>query len=582
MSQLTQSLVGGGGGGAVDTLTGNVGGAVGPDGAGDIGFTGAADIITITGNPGANTLIASLAPNTDTTAIHGWNGSLLETADVTVTAAGGVITLSIQKFGGGNLTAVFSDGFDTWVTAPDTVTLNAGSDTSPTLNYVYYLQSSKTLTNSTIGWPPTEFVAVAEVLCQSAASLQTDGAYKVHSWTDHVTNPVDQGHLSMINRWIRQQNATWVSGVTQTLTITPNGGAPDNVIFTSSSGLVYQLHEHTFPAFGGTPDVYTVNDSVTAYNIVTDLNVLLTDSTGASMSGKYFSLVIWGVQSEATGDCKLMVNLPGGSYTTQAGLEADASKFADFNIPVDFKGTGFLIGQINLKHSVAASGTWTSISNIDLRGLFPSLVAGGGTVCSTEFADNDFIIFDDGDSTKELAFEVSAITTATTRTITMDDRNIDMDAVPDTFNADAGTATPAAGVLTFVGGTNVTISGAGSSITVNSSAGGGTLPWTEVSGTSQSMAVNNGYILNNVALVTATLPATAAVGDVVIVVGKGAGGFTIAQNAGQTIHFISSDTTTGAGGSLSSTVRYDCVEVVCTTADTDFVVRGSVGNLTVV
>lgn len=561
--------------------------AAATDGQLPIGSTGADPVLAnitsatdLTVTNGAGTINVDLTANTNLAAIHGWNGSLLETADVTVTAAGGVITLSIEKIGGGNLTAVFSDGFDTWVTAPDTITLTGGSDTSPILNFVYYLKFTKTLTFSTVGWPIEEFVAVAEVLCQSAASLQTDGAYKVHVWTDHVTNHNDQGHVSMINRWIRQQNATWKSGVAQTLTITPNGGAPDNVTFSSSSGIVYQLHEHIFPDFGGTQDQYTVNDSVTPYNIVTDLNALLTDSLGASMSGRYFSLVIWGVSSEDEGDCKLMVNLPGGSYITQAGLDADAEKFADFNIPADFKGTGFLIYQMNLRHQVAASGTWTSISNLDLRGLFPSVVAGGGTVCSTEFADNDFRIFDEGDSTKEIAFEASAITTATTRTITMDDRDIDMDAVPDSFPTDSGTGTPSAGILTITGGSGISTSASGATVTVSASGSG--ISWSEVTGTTVGLAVDNGYILNNAGLVTATLPATAAIGDVIIIVGKGAGMWLIAQNAGQTMHFVSSDTTTGAGGSLAATVRYDCIEIVCTTADTDFVVRSSTGNITVV
>lgn len=111
--------------------------------------------------------------------------------------------------------------------------------------------------------------------------------------------------------------------------------------------------------------------------------------------------------------------------------------------------------------------------------------------------------------------------------------------------------------------------------------GGGGITFNEVTGTSQAMAVNNGYIANNASLVTLTLPSTASVGDIVEVIGYGAGGWSVAQNAGQTIHFISSDTTTGAGGSLASTVRYDCVTLICTVTNTDWVVSNSVGNLTV-
>ena len=106
--------------------------------------------------------------------------------------------------------------------------------------------------------------------------------------------------------------------------------------------------------------------------------------------------------------------------------------------------------------------------------------------------------------------------------------------------------------------------------------------WTDVTSTSQAIAVNNGYTANNVGLVTLTLPATAAYGSVMAVVGKGAGGWKIAQNSGQTIHFGASNTTSGAGGSLASTKQYDTVFVLCTVANTDFTVYSSIGNLTVV
>jgi len=652
---------------------------------------------------GAGTIDLTLTENTHDTAIHGWDGSIIETIDVDVTSNGTVITLSVEQSGGGDLTVVFSTDFYDWDTTPaDTVTLTAGSDTSPQINYVYFLESSKTLTASTASFPAgVEYAPIATVLCQSAASLQTDGAYKVHVWTDHISSSTNNGHIGHLNAWIRNQNATWISGVGQTLTITPNGGAPDNVIFTTAAGVALQLHDHTFPAFSGTPDLYTVNDSATPYNKITDLNALLTDSTGASMSAKYFSLVIWGVVSEDTGDCKLMVNLPGGSYNTQSGVELDASRYADYSIPSDFKGTGFLISELKLRHQTAASGTWTSIDEVDLRGLFPSLAAGGGTSFPTEFADNTFRIFDEGDDTKELAFQVSGITTSTTRTITMDDRDIDMDAVPDTFATDGASATPAAGSVTIAGGTNIATSGAGSTVTVafdgtlpvasggtgattltdhgaligsgtgaitaasvgtngqvflgatgadpafatltsnnstisftaganslaidtagtvcvavdgdsgtavpsagsliiaggtnvttsatgqtvtiNASASGGGISWNEVTGTSQSMSVDNGYITNNAGLVTATLPSTASVGEIVRVIGLGAGGWKIAQNASQYIRWDeSSVTTTGTSGYLESTDDHDAVELICTVTNNGWSVLSSKGNITIV
>ena len=111
--------------------------------------------------------------------------------------------------------------------------------------------------------------------------------------------------------------------------------------------------------------------------------------------------------------------------------------------------------------------------------------------------------------------------------------------------------------------------------------GSGGMAWNEVTGTSATMAVNSGYIANNAGLVTLTLPATAPVGTVVAVTGHGAGGWKIAQNASGVIHFASQNTTSGTGGYLASTATYDSAELVCIVANNEWVVRSSVGNITV-
>lgn len=135
-------------------------------------------------------------------------------------------------------------------------------------------------------------------------------------------------------------------------------------------------------------------------------------------------------------------------------------------------------------------------------------------------------------------------------------------------------------LATLTAGTGISIVNAAGSITISGTGAG--LTWTDVTGTSQAIAVNNGYTANNVGLVTLTLPASAVYGSVIAVVGKGAGGWKIAQNSGQTIHIGASNTTSGASGSLASTKQYDAVFILCTVANTDFTVYSSIGNLTVV
>ena len=123
---------------------------------------------------------------------------------------------------------------------------------------------------------------------------------------------------------------------------------------------------------------------------------------------------------------------------------------------------------------------------------------------------------------------------------------------------------------------------AGSSGSSGTSGVGGILPWTVVAGTSQTAAINNGYITNNAGLVTVTLPSTAAVGSVVEVAGLGAGGWKVAQNAGQTIHFGNANTTAGTGGSLASTLTYDAIRLLNIVANTDWSVLSVMGNITFV
>lgn len=104
----------------------------------------------------------------------------------------------------------------------------------------------------------------------------------------------------------------------------------------------------------------------------------------------------------------------------------------------------------------------------------------------------------------------------------------------------------------------------------------------EVTDTTQSMSVNTEYIANNANLVTFTLPANALQGDVFRIIGKGAGGWKVEQNAGQTIYFGNQTTTTGTGGSLASTHQRDVVEIKCITENTGFQVLNSQGNITIV
>jgi len=135
---------------------------------------------------------------------------------------------------------------------------------------------------------------------------------------------------------------------------------------------------------------------------------------------------------------------------------------------------------------------------------------------------------------------------------------------------------PAAATLTQ--GTGVTITNASNSITI--SATGGSFAWVDATSATQAMAIQTGYVSDRSGGVVYTLPATAALGDQIRLVGK-LGSWSIAQNAGQQIVVSSASSTVGVGGSVASTNLGDCIWLVCITANTTFRAESFVGNLTV-
>lgn len=152
------------------------------------------------------------------------------------------------------------------------------------------------------------------------------------------------------------------------------------------------------------------------------------------------------------------------------------------------------------------------------------------------------------------------------------------------------------GIATYDGagtwaGRTITAGNAGVSITNGNgvsgnptiSVTGSGFPWTDVTGATQTLAINNGYVTDRGAGVAYTLPATATEGDMIWIAGK-LGAWSIAQNANQQILIGSASSTVGVGGSVASTNLGDCLLLLCTTTGASTIWRAVnlVGNLTIV
>lgn len=152
--------------------------------------------------------------------------------------------------------------------------------------------------------------------------------------------------------------------------------------------------------------------------------------------------------------------------------------------------------------------------------------------------------------------------------------------VPTSFVTNSGVATPSGNIIQILGGAGTTTSGLGNIITVTVTAAAFT--WNVVTSALNPITLvpENGYITKGAGSVQFILPAAASVGDTYRIVGYG-NLWTIAQNANQQMFLGIASTTVGAGGSFSALTIKDCVEIVCVTANLEFVVTDSEGNILV-
>lgn len=315
------------------------------------------------------------------------NSASVTSVDFTVTESGGTVYANVEQDGGGDVDFYFGGSLYTLDCTPIAqVALTPGTDVAPNLNYVYVTESGGVLTlqaNDT-GWPATSYAPIGTVLVQSASSLATDGAYKVHAWTDHLSKVTQNGHLEHINAKLRSLAATWIEGVAPGDLSAP---ASNEAYLSCASGTIFQLHEHNFPAKNmetGDP-VFIPNDYNTAYNRITNLDSITTLADGSPLAtNSYINVVLWGVVNEDDADCKLMLNLPTGDYTNAANATSDVDSTAVYSIPNEFTGTGFLIARYTLRYQ--ASG-WSQTAKADLRGLQPSTSPGSSGSLSGHIAD---------------------------------------------------------------------------------------------------------------------------------------------------------------------------------------------------
>ncbi len=307
----------------------------------------------------------------------GWAGTCRPNPIITVTSNGTTWSLTLTGMGTVDLECNFAGVEHTFDTTPAaSISLTAGTDTVPQANFIYLTESGGvvSINNSTVGYPATGHIRIADCILQSAASGQALGAYLAHQHSEHISS-TDSGAIVHHSEKLRELGATWFSGVAAANMVV---SAPDAYL-SVASGVIHQLHAHDFPAIDmQTPaTVYVVNDPTTPFKPITTLDAITQDAAGGAINNKHFSLVLW-VSQNANDAGQMFINLSNGTYVTAAKSALDANKHAEYSIPAAFKGTGVLIAEYFVEGK--DSGTWVQNSKTDLRGLTPVASPGGAGI----------------------------------------------------------------------------------------------------------------------------------------------------------------------------------------------------------
>jgi hypothetical protein len=132
-------------------------------------------------------------------------------------------------------------------------------------------------------------------------------------------------------------------------------------------------------------------------------------------------------------------------------------------------------------------------------------------------------------------------------------------------------------------GAGISITPGAGTISIAATGAPGGVTWTAVT-VNAGLTVNTGTIANKAGLLTMTLPATAAIGDILEFTNiNTAVGLRVAQNANQAITLAGTTSTVGVGGYVETTQLGDSLKMICTVAgaSTRWQALSIIGNFTV-
>jgi hypothetical protein len=547
----------------IQFITGNGGGAVGPDGTGNINLVGT-DPITVTGTPLTNTLTITVA--TATTAQIGVTTLATDAetiagvvTDNAVVPSGLAAKLGVQTLFGvpyGNTTA----GAIQWTVPGNNGQLLIGSTaaapafgtlTSPG-GTIVFAPGPNTLELKTGGTVATSFTTDdANVIVPLAGNVNVLGAHGINT-TGTIANTI----TIAINNTITLGNLVNVTGA-DALTLTTGDATITagniNMTDTNAAGTIGIIN------YSGDRFIHNYgirNTFVGSLAGNTTLGVLAADNVGigySALSNLTNGLDNTGVGWRALGGVTTGDNNTGIGYGVLLELATGIS-----NTVLGWRAGAHLVaGSSNTLLGYNAGANYNAVESSNI------VIGTNGTV-----GDNHTIrIGEQGgaDHQQNLCY-IAGIT------------GVNVGNVASVVSIATGTGQ--LGTTTITAGAGISVTATAGTITIAAAAIG--FAWT-VEAVNMNMVVNHGYIANKAGTLELTLPAVSAVGDTVRVTGMNTAlGWQIKQNAGNTIYYNGGTTTPGIGGSITSSAIHDSVELICLTANALWQVVSGTGNVTIV
>ena len=274
------------------------------------------------------------------------------------------------------------------------VQLVKGTNTSPIFNWVYVDQIPGTieleLKVSPFSPPANPAIILGYALVYGSG---TKPAPVQRFSNSPYRESRSQSLLTAIQSYIRISGALYFQGLNMTLNIDTLED-PDSVLLQTTDGTVVQQWSQQIPAnqpdSTSNPDDYfpirVLNDPISPYRVITDLNELTYDALGNSLTlnNRSFGFNLVLVASSGTDNHEIGVLLPSGSYASETAAISDVNNYANTQVSQEFRFTTLNLCRAVLKYTNASGGTYVNVlGGTDVQDLRGVPVNAGGSGAGT-------------------------------------------------------------------------------------------------------------------------------------------------------------------------------------------------------